>query len=27
VPVWHVEHGLQRGAELLRRLINDRCGR
>jgi pilus assembly protein CpaF len=26
VPVWHVEHGLQRGAELLRRLINDRCG-
>jgi len=27
VPVWHVEHGLQRGTELLRRLINDRCGR
>ncbi|MEJ6536845.1 MAG: TadA family conjugal transfer-associated ATPase [Mycobacterium sp.] len=26
VPVWHVDSGLQRGAELLRRLINDRCG-
>ncbi|MEI6698595.1 MAG: TadA family conjugal transfer-associated ATPase [Mycobacteriaceae bacterium] len=27
VPVWHVDGGLQRGAALLRRLINDRCGR
>jgi pilus assembly protein CpaF len=27
VPVWHVDDGLQRGAELLRRLIADRCGR
>ncbi|MFZ4371930.1 MAG: TadA family conjugal transfer-associated ATPase [Mycobacterium sp.] len=27
VPVWQVGVGLQRGAELLRRLIHDRCGR
>jgi len=27
VPVWHVERGFQNGAERLRQLINDRCGR
>jgi hypothetical protein len=27
LPVWHVERGLQQGAEQLRQLINDRCGR
>ena len=27
LPVWHVERGLQHGAERLRQLINDRCGR
>jgi pilus assembly protein CpaF len=26
-PVWHIEHGMQQGADRLRQLINDRCGR
>jgi pilus assembly protein CpaF len=26
-PVWHVEHGMQQGADRLHQLINDRCGR
>jgi len=27
LPVWHVERGMQHGAEQFRRLIDDRCGR